>query len=240
MRIYTVAHLFWIGVIAASAIGFSLLARRHRVPKVLLRIALAIFMVTGELQRYFHDGMAFPDRMPLHLCNLATWAAVLACLTLSPIASEFTYFAGLAGAGLAVLSPDMGSEWNTRFFVNHGGLIVTAIVLFGGRVLTMRRGAMWRSYALLLTYAALLGIYNWTFGTNYGYLAHKPEQKTLFDLLGPWPYYIGGLALLGLAVFSLLALPFRAEPVFEAIPRGEPRAAAAAAAGAGATNPLQL
>ncbi len=234
MRLYTAAHLFWIATIALASVGLSVLTRRDRIPKLVLRWGLAIFMVGGELQRYFKDGMAFPDRMPLHLCNLSTWAAVLACLTLSPLAGEFTYFAGLAGAGLAILSPDMGSEWNTRFFVNHGGLIVTAIVLFAGRLIPMRRGAMWRSYALLLTYAALLGVYNWAFHTNYGYLAHKPEQKTLFDLLGPWPYYIGGLALLGLVIFALLGLPFRSKRV-STTPAGESRAAAASAAGRAAT-----
>jgi hypothetical integral membrane protein (TIGR02206 family) len=214
-----------------------MLARRDRISKPWLRAALALFMVGGELQRYFKDGMHFPDRMPLHLCNISTWIAVIACVTLAPWAGEFTYFAGLAGAGVAILSPDMGSEWNTRFFVNHGGLIVAAVVLIAGRLIPIRPGALWRSYALLLTYAAMLGAFNWKFGTNYAYLAAKPEQKTLFDLLGPWPYYIGGVALVGLLVFALLALPLRlrrAPAEVQPIRGGESQAASAAAAGRGA------
>jgi hypothetical integral membrane protein (TIGR02206 family) len=239
VRFYTASHTLWIVAIAAASILLSELSRRDRISKLWLRAALVILMVGGELQRYFKDGMHFPHRMPLHLCNISTWIAVIACIWLSPLAGEFTYFAGLAGAGMAILSPDMGSEWNTRFFVNHGGLIVTAVVLIAGGLIPMRRGAMWRAYALLLTYAALLGAFNWKFGTNYAYLAHKPEQKTVFDLLGPWPYYIGGLAMLGLVIFALLALPLRSRRA-ASIPRAESRVAAAAAAGRGAATQPQL
>lgn len=235
MRFYTASHISWIVAIAAASILLSVLARRDRISKPWLRAALALFMVGGELQRYFKDGMHFPDSIPLHLCNIATWCAVVACIWLSPLAGEFAYFAGLAGAGMAILTPDMGSEWNTRFFVNHGGLIVTVVVLIAGRLLPIRPRAMWRAYALVLTYAALLGVFNWKFGTNYGYLAHKPGQKTVFDLLGPWPYYIVGLALLGLAIFALLALPLRSRrAIVPSSPRAESRVASAAGAGRGA------
>jgi uncharacterized membrane protein YwaF len=98
---------------------------------------------------------------------------------------------------------------------------------------------MWRAYALLLSYAALLGVLNWKFGTNYAYLAHKPAQKTIFDLLGRWPYYIGGLAVLGLAIFTLLALPLplplrSRRAIVLSSQHAESRAASAAVAGPGA------
>jgi hypothetical integral membrane protein (TIGR02206 family) len=198
-----------LGAIAALSVVLSILCRRERISKNAVRIALILLLVGGELQRYFHDDVGFPDRLPLHLCNVTTWVAVLALLTLSPLASEFTYFSGLAGAGMALITPDMGAAWPARFFVNHGGLILTAIVLVAGGLAPIRRGWPWRAYGLLLVYAAAIGIFNWRFGVNYSYLAHKPASPTVMDLLGPWPVYIGGLAALGAGLFSLLWLPLR-------------------------------
>ena len=102
--------------------------------------------------------------------------------------------------------------------------------------MTMRRYGMWRAYAMLAAYVAIMGTYNWAFHTNFGYLAQKPEQKTLFDLMGPWPYYIFTIGLLGLGIFWVLNLPVgtrQAEPASHA---AESRAAAAAAAGTAATS----
>lgn len=213
MHAFSTDHLLWLGAVAGLSALLSILARRELISKSVLRIALVLLLVGGELQRYFHDGVAFPDRLPLNLCNVTTWVAVLALLTLSPLASEFTYFSGLAGAGMALITPDMGAAWPARFFVNHGGLILTAIVLVAGGITPIRRGWPWRAYGLLLAYAAATGIFNWRFGTNYAFLAHKPASPTLMDLLGPWPVYIAGLAAMGAGLFWLLWLPLRPRQV---------------------------
>jgi len=46
-------------------------------------------------------------------------------------------------------------------------------------------------------------------GGNYMYLRHAPESPTLLSLLGPWPWYIAGAAVIALALVALLSLPFR-------------------------------
>jgi hypothetical integral membrane protein (TIGR02206 family) len=199
----------WLGAIAALSVVLSILCRRGQISKGALRIALVLLLVGGELQRYFHDGVGFPDRLPLHLCNVTTWVAVLALLTLSPLASEFTYFCGLAGAGMAVITPDMGSHWPARFFISHGGLILTAVVLAAGRIVPIRRGAPFRAYGLFAVYIGLTGIFDWRFGANYAFLAYKPSFSSLIDLLGPWPVYIGTLGAIAAGLFWLLWLPLR-------------------------------
>jgi len=45
-------------------------------------------------------------------------------------------------------------------------------------------------------------------GANYMWLREKPPS-TILDLFGPWPYYILGGAVLGIALFLLLDLPYR-------------------------------
>jgi uncharacterized membrane protein YwaF len=56
--------------------------------------------------------------------------------------------------------------------------------------------------------ATVLGL-NALLGTNYGYLCAKPENPSLLDHLGPWPWYLLSLEGLALALFLLLDLPFR-------------------------------
>jgi len=218
---YGADHLLWLGAIAALSAVLSILCRREQSSKIAVRIGLVVLLVGGELQRYFKDDVGFPDRLPLHLCNVTTWVAVLALLTLSPLACEFAYFSGLAGAGMAVLTPDMGSHWPARFFINHGGLIVTAVVLAAGRLMPIRRGAPFRAYGIFAVYIGLIGIFNWRFGTNYAFLAHKPSFSSLIDMLGPWPIYIGTLGAIGAGLFWLLWLPLRPKQSPGAVPRSE-------------------
>ena len=154
MRFYTASHVSWIAGLPAASIVLSLLARRDRISKIGLRAGLVMIMVGGEVQRFYTDGIHFPDRMPLHLCNIAIWIAAIACIKLSPLAGEFTYFVAMSGAAMAVLTPDMGSEWPARFFVSHGSLIVTAIVLVGGRMISIRPHAIWRAFGMWAAYGS--------------------------------------------------------------------------------------
>jgi len=45
-------------------------------------------------------------------------------------------------------------------------------------------------------------------GSNYLFLAYKPPAATLLDYLGPWPWYFLSMVAIGLALASLLYLPF--------------------------------
>lgn len=209
VRAYGLYHIIWlIGIAVMSAI-LCFLCRERRLSHRAVRVVLACGLVLAEIERAFRDGMRFPDRLPLNLCNVSTWAAVLALLTLWPIAVEFVYFVGLSTASLALLMPDMGSTWPLRFFINHGGTIIAATVLVFGYVGRVGRGAVWRSLGLLGIYAALLGAFDWAFRTNYGYLCSKPEGATPMNWMGPWPVYLAWVVLTALGLFWLMWIPAR-------------------------------
>jgi hypothetical integral membrane protein (TIGR02206 family) len=193
----------------------SLSCRRNLVPHPVIRAALGCLLVGGELLRYQTAHIRFPDTLPLNLCNVTTWVAVIACLTLSPMAVEFAYFAGFSGAGMALLTPN-SSALSTAFFLNHGAIILTGSALIYGRIATLRRSAAWRAYASLLLYMGLIGLFDWRYRVNYSFLCAKPASTTLLTFLGPWPYYLVGAGVVGLALFWLLSLPVRS---FRYIPR---------------------
>ncbi len=209
MPAYGLSHILWlIGIAAMSAI-LCVLCRSQWLSHRLVRAVLACGLITAEIERAFRDGLHFPDRLPLNLCNVSTWAAVLALVTLWPMAVEFVYFVGLLGSAVTILMPDMGSPWPFRLFINHGGIIVVATVLVFGNVGRIRRGAVWRSLGLLGIYGALLGTFDWAFGTNYGYLCSKPQGVTLMNLMGPWPVYLAWVVLVTLGLFWLMWIPVR-------------------------------
>src|SRR4029077_2885944 len=133
------------------------------------------------------------------------WMSAFACLTLSTPVVEFAYFGGLAGAGMALLTPDLWSPWPTYpaiyFFVAHGGIVLAVSVLVFGRVAPLREGAVWRAFWMLLGFAAAIGAVNAMAGTNFMYLCRKPKNASLLDSLGPWPMYLVAGAAVAFGLF---------------------------------------
>ena len=72
-----------------------------------------------------------------------------------------------------------------------------------------RRGCMWRTLILLNAYAALIGIFDAAFQTNYMYLCRKPANASLLDFFGPWPVYLLGGEATAVVMFLILWAPFR-------------------------------
>jgi hypothetical integral membrane protein (TIGR02206 family) len=114
---------------------------------------------------------------------------------------------------MAVLTPELWAPLfsypSIYFFVAHGGLIVTMLLLLWSRMARLRTHAVWRVLGICNAYGLVIGIFNAVFHTNYIYLCHKPQSTSLLDALGPWPWYILAGEAVALLIFWLLWLPFR-------------------------------
>ena len=181
-----------------------------------MRLTLAIALIVNELIwfvfRYSHEGVHLTN-LPLQLCDVTLWVTIAACLTTAPLAVEFAYFAGLSGAGMALLTPDLWSPWPSYpaiyFFLVHGGVVIACAVLVFGHARRLRSGAPWRAIGLLLVYAVPTGFFNAITGANYMYLRNKPRNPSILDWFGPWPWYLGAGLVLALILFWLIWLPVR-------------------------------
>jgi hypothetical integral membrane protein (TIGR02206 family) len=217
MPLFGTLHLSLLAAIAGIAALLAVACRRRAVPPDIVRLIAGAGLAINELIwwafRYSHEGFRFPHNMPLQLCDIGVWATALACLTLRKPLVEFAWFGGLAGAGMALLTPDLWSPWPSYpaiyFFLAHGGIVVGAAVLIGGGIVRLRRGAPLRAFGILVGYAAFVGAFNAIFGTNYMYLCRKPASASLLDQLGPWPSYLAAGGVVALALFGLLWLPVR-------------------------------
>jgi len=209
-------HLALLLATIGAAIALSCLCRQRKVPGRAVRLALGCGLAGNELIwwvfRYSHEGVHVSN-LPLQLCDLTVWMTALASLTTIPVVVEFTYFAGVAGSAMALLTPDLWTPWPSYpaiyFFIAHGGVLVACAVLTFGKLAQIRRGAAWRAFGVLAAYAIAIGAFNALFATNYMYLCKKPANPSLLDLLGPWPVYLGGGAAVAGMLFWVLGLPFR-------------------------------
>jgi hypothetical integral membrane protein (TIGR02206 family) len=151
--------------------------------------------------------------LPCHLCDAATIASIVVLLRPSPAIFELSYFWGLGGAVQALLTPDITDGFPHyfywQFFLTHGGLVLAPVLLVSGLDMRIQRGAVLRIFLRSNAFMLLAAITNELTGANYMFLRNPPPTGSLLDHLGPWPWYIVSGEFVGLAIFFLLALPFR-------------------------------
>lgn len=182
-----------------------------------VRVGLGSLLLLNELifygYKYGKGWFQFPAGLPLQLCDLILWLTVTALLLRPQFAFEFAFFAGLAGTSMALITPDLWEPFpsypTVYFFLAHGGIVGCILYLWWSGTMRPLPGCVWRVMLALNGYAIALGLFNWAYGTNYMYLCRKPDNASLLDFLGPWPVYLVSGELVVLALFSLLAWPFR-------------------------------
>lgn len=204
-----------VAVIAATAATPFLLLRLGH--PILIRRLLACAVALNELIwyafRYSTEGFRFPEGLPLGLCDVVVWLTVAAAWTAKTTLFELCWFWGVAGAAMAVLTPDLWAPcWSyptIYFFLAHALVIAVPVFLWMSGSASPGKGAAWRALLWVNVYAAAVGAFNAVFNTNYMYLCQKPDGASPLDWFGPWPWYLLGGEILALALFSLLSLPFR-------------------------------
>jgi hypothetical integral membrane protein (TIGR02206 family) len=204
-------------VAGATSIVFVRLAPPSATKR--FRLALAAAMVGGALTEIllalWEGSEPLSQVAPLELCDLSLMLGVFTLITLSRRTVEPLYYFVMSGTVAALLTPELPAVGATDFrflayFGLHGLTVIATLTLTLGLGLVPALGAWWRAMLWLNAYAALVSVVNIVAGTNFMYLRAKPVVPTLFDWLGPWPWYLLSLEGVGLVLFFLLDLPLRA------------------------------
>jgi hypothetical integral membrane protein (TIGR02206 family) len=186
-----------------------------RVVSRLLAVALLAWFLAYHVVVALKGSYALDSDLPLHLTDAVTVVAALALWSPAALLFELTYFWGLTASLQAVVTPGLGADnrfpsfffWH--YFVTHSGVVVAAVFLAFGLEQTARPRVVRRMFLATAAWAAVAAAGNVLTGGNYMFLAERPETASLLDYMGPWPHYIVAAALLALALFALLDLPFR-------------------------------
>jgi hypothetical integral membrane protein (TIGR02206 family) len=185
--------------------------------KIFLRWFLAVWMVANELAYHawhiYYGIWSIRYQLPLHICSIMVFAGAFMLVTRNATIYEFSYFMGIGAAMQALLTPDAGIYGfpHFRFFqtlIAHGLIIFSALYMTWVEKFRPYPKSLLRVFIGMNIYMAVIFVFNPLIGSNYLFIAHKPETASLIDLLGPWPWYILSLEAIGVAVCLLLYLPF--------------------------------
>jgi hypothetical integral membrane protein (TIGR02206 family) len=213
-------HVAALAVTAALGAALPIVARaqpgaRTRLFASLFGAVLLAWFVAYHVVVLIQGDYELDFDLPLHLTDAVTLVAALALMSRRPLLFELTWFWGLTASLQAILTPDLGADdrfptfFYWHYFVTHGGVVVAAVFLAFGLGLTARPGAVLRVFLATAAWAGVAALGDALAGGNYMFLREKPEAATLLDYMGPWPWYIFTAALVALALFELLDLPFR-------------------------------
>jgi hypothetical integral membrane protein (TIGR02206 family) len=212
------AHLAALGVVLVLIV-LLIAFRRSFTPRgrQYFRTILAAVLILNELAwhlwNYLTGQWTVQTMLPLHLCSVLVWVSAYMLLTRHTTIYEFAYFLGIAGATQALLTPDAGIYGfpHFRFFqsiISHGSIVLAAFYMTFVEGFRPYKSSLLRVLVWANLYMAAVGLVNWLLGSNYLFIARKPDTASLIDMLGPWPWYILSLEALGIVLCLLLYLPY--------------------------------
>lgn len=180
------------------------------------RMGLALLLLGGWVFWYglnaLRGELTLERFLPMHLCDWAQVALMVALLTRNQLAYELGYFWGLGGTLQGVITPtvyyDFPDPAFIAFFIQHGGVIASLLYLTLGTRMRPHLRSLPRVAAASFVYLAAAGLVDWLFRVNYGFLREKPAGENLLTLLAPWPWYIPQLVAIGFVSIAIYYLPF--------------------------------
>ena len=211
----------WVALLILTGLGlflyFSRLSIRSK-PQLRnkIRLSLVVILILCEVSLqiwYLSQGIWKPSSsLPLELCGITLMLSVVMLLTRSRMLYSFLYFAGIGGAFIAVITPNLVYPFPhfrfLLFFVVHGAII------FASLFMTWVEGyrPTWKSLLFTMgclnAVAAVVYATDQLLGANYMFLSHKPSTYSFLDYFGPYPYYLIVEELFAFMVFLLMYILF--------------------------------
>jgi hypothetical integral membrane protein (TIGR02206 family) len=209
-------HIAVLALIAAACLLIAWKARSGNVRKW-LGYSIGFLLISYAAVLYVQQGMdhslSWEYSLPLELCNLILIVCIVSLFCPNQFATELVYYLGLGGVLQATVTPDLSNgfpSWDfILFFWSHGVTLMAIVFLIAERGFRPRRGSILRMMIALNAYGLVIGALDAIAGWNYGYLCRKPVEPSLFDVLGPWPWYLLAVEAIALLSFLLLDLPWR-------------------------------
>lgn len=213
---FSMEHLIFIGIFLLGCLllfGFRNQLKHHEKKVRYILFSLLLFFEVGYNSWLIFSGKwNLASSLPLQLCTISVYLCLFLLLTNRFQIFEIVYFTGLGGALQAILTPELFFNFPHfrffQFFMSHS-LIIWICLFF---VFTKQYYPSFKSIGKTFIFLNVLSVFvfviNKSTGGNYMFLAHKPSNASLIDVLGPYPWYILSLELVAFVLFFILFLPF--------------------------------
>jgi hypothetical integral membrane protein (TIGR02206 family) len=176
-------------------------------------ISLILIEVSYHIWMYVNDMWNASHAIPLELCSISLILSVLLLLTRKKIIYETLLFTALLGATQAIFTPLLNFDFpHFRFFHFFYTHLMMIWVIFYFTWVIGYRPTIWSVVKLFVFLNVLLPIImliNNAVDGNYMFLSHKPNSRSLLDLLGPYPLYIVSMEFLLVTLSLIVWLIFR-------------------------------
>ncbi|MBC8174849.1 MAG: TIGR02206 family membrane protein [Candidatus Marinimicrobia bacterium] len=211
-------HLYAIFTAIFFTIILSAVVKKYASSKTeaVVRITLALVIWIQEssvwIYRICNNMFIVHENLPLHLCGFSALLLPILLFTKNKKLYDVLYFWGIGGATQALLTPTLEFSFPhflfIQFFTAHG-LIVTAVI-YATVVFNYQPDfrALLRTFLITISLLIPIGFINWILGSNYFFIARKPDSASLLDFMGPWPFYLIPLALVAFIIFFIIYIPF--------------------------------
>tara|TARA_B100000767_G_scaffold70023_1_gene66638 strand:- start:3728 stop:4465 length:738 start_codon:yes stop_codon:yes gene_type:complete len=223
-------HLFSLALIFLIVIGLPYAANRSsNVKKDFITKAIAFLLllhaVASPYQQLFilENPYHWKEVLPFHMCDFSEIILAWFLLGGPKILFNLAYFWGIAGATMALLTPDVlvgGDLDYILFFAGHGMIVIGVFyaILALGNLPTLKDTHQVILITIFILLPIIYGI-NVILGdfapygidpggvTNYWYLMAKPDGESLLDLFPPPPGHIVPSLMITVSIFYLIYLP---------------------------------
>ncbi|MGD6942978.1 TIGR02206 family membrane protein [Cytobacillus gottheilii] len=215
---YSASHIFMVIFLVIGIVALYFF--RAKLREFDKGIRLSFFVILFTLEAGYHFWLYSTNQwessiaLPLQLCSISLVLCLILHLTKSKMMFQFVYFLGVAGALMAVLTPELFLGFPHfryfQFFITHIFIILTSFYfIFVLKYKPTVKGLV-RSFIFLNICAALAYYANKLTGGNYMFLSYKPSNGSLLDYFGPYPWYILVLEAAAFIFFAVILLPFYA------------------------------
>ena len=181
------------------------------------RLTIAGIMLLNEFGWHTWNivtgGWTVKVHIPFHLCGVAIWSTIYMLLSRDFRLFPYIFFIGLAGSAQGVITPPAGEYGLPHYrafqtLVSHGMIVISIMYITRIEGIRPTWSSIWKTMVFLNVYLALMFVVNILLDAHYLFAMRKPDTASLFDVMGPWPWYLVTAEVLAVVLFCLLYLPF--------------------------------
>ena len=190
---------------------------RNDLSKNILITGIISLILTNQGMDFYREGYEADNwklGLPLHLCDFSSASIILYFFTKRKEFFLFAFFAGISGAGMAILTPDVLYSFPHIDYIRH--MIGHSMILLGvtyAIIIDHQRPQfrdVHRVLGVLTVLLLLMYPINFLLGppANYWFVVEKPPGFNVTDLMRDAPYHMIDVYMLAVIVCYLLYVPY--------------------------------